>query len=170
MQQTGLRIAVFAEGLARIARDGTTVFRWDDIVEVRQSIVRQRGGGGTTHVYRILDGQGRKAMFDDKIGGVKALGETIQQEVTRRLLPKSLVAYNAGETLTFGKFSLSKEGLSRGKEALPWDEVESVAPSIGRIEVKRKGKRLTWASQAVADIPNVYVLIALTKTILGTKT
>ena len=172
LQQAELRVVLYPEGLVHTQRSGTAAYRWDEIKEVRQRIIktRQRGGpSSTSHVYTIVDAQGREATFDDKLStNVQALGQTIQEKVTKRLLPQAIQAYNTGETLAFGKLSLSKEGLNTGKETVPWEQIESIGFRAGKIELKRKDKRFASLIAGVDQIPNVYVFMALAKSVSGT--
>jgi hypothetical protein len=110
---------------------------------------------------------GRKFVFKDTLADVEDLGRTIQEEVTRRALPRVLEAYNTGQTIPFGKLSISHAGITKGQETLPWDHVERVWLSQGELIVEKVGQRLRWSSFRVLEIPNLFVLLAIVNQIVG---
>lgn len=165
-RQSDLRVLVFPEGLSYTKRGKTDIIRWDDVATVKQNITRHQQGG-TTHVYTVQLTDGRKHTFSDGLAGVQNLGNTIQQEVTRRILPRAVEAYGAGETIPFGKVSISKDGITRGKETLSWDQIKGVKLDRGVISIKKEAKWLRWSSVRVAETPNVFVLLAIVDRIVG---
>jgi hypothetical protein len=165
-----LRALVFPDGLVHIRGTKTNVFRWDEIESVWQSAQKARPTSRAVYrAYTIADRNGRKAVFTSDFVGVQALGDTIQREVSERLLPHALEAFEAGETVRFGKLSLSQEGLSNDRETIPWDQVEEVKLERGIITVRKEGKWLSWANVTVGGTPNVLVFLTLVDRIIGVK-
>lgn len=74
-------------------------------------------------------------------------------------------------TLAFGPLAITAKGLEMdrswilGRRFLPWDEVERVAIEDGAITVRRKGRWLRAFRCRVADVPNVFVLEAMLRTL-----
>ncbi|MCP4417037.1 MAG: hypothetical protein GY805_10465, partial [Chloroflexi bacterium] len=87
--------------------------------------------------------------------------DTIQREVTERHLPKTAVAYYAGQSIPFGSLSVSKEGIGKGSKMLLWAEVEDVKMDRGYISIRKRNKRTNWANIPVGKIPNVMTLMTL---------
>lgn len=185
----GKRVGVYAEGMAYTQQGKTHIIGWDDISSVwqdttaryfRQPWQTQHRYAGTTHRYTLQLGDGSRFTFDDALANVGELGRVVQQETLHRLLPRLLEGYEAGETLSFGKLSLSKDGISKGYMTMPWEQVKNVEiyegflniysqkePSIGKL-ILSKGKG-DWASLPVAKIPNVLVFKAAVDQILASS-
>ncbi|MCC7449043.1 MAG: hypothetical protein IT324_16615 [Anaerolineae bacterium] len=169
----GLSAQVFTDGFIRIRFNQREVCRWDDVVAVWQYVVKRYYNGvytGTTHTYTIQKRDGKTLKFDDTLGNVEQLGNTLQEEVARRLLPLAIAAYNRGETVPFGKLSLNTNGLSWGDKTLPWSEVQGVQINKGYLTVKKQGKWLRWANISVSQIPNLLVALTLIDRIVGLNT
>lgn len=171
-RNTGMMVQVFPDGLAYTARGTTEIVRWDDITEVLQQVTKHYTNGvytGTTHIYTVRRAGKPELKFNDALQNVEALGNTIQEETYKRLLPRAIESYNAGAVLHFGKLSVSKQGLSNGKETLGWPEIKGVKLDKGVIAVSKEGKWLNWASVTVAQTPNIFVFTALVDAIAGIK-
>jgi len=168
VRNRNLRVVVLEKGLVRTGVGKPDVVNWDDITSVLQEItVHYRNGikTNTTHKYTLTLANGNKLVFNDVVKNVEALGNTIQQETTRRLLPKYLQMYNSGSPITFGKLTFDKLGITRGKETIPWNQVADIKAERGMISIKIQGKKLDWMEQ-VAAMPNLFVFLSLVDEIL----
>jgi hypothetical protein len=164
------RVLVFPDGLVHIKNGKTSVFRWDDIGAVWQQITKRYVNGvytGTTHLYTLRRYDGEQIKLNDSIGKVEELGTLVQNETFKRLMPKAIATYTAGGTVVFGKISVSPQGISNGKQTLPWTEVKGVTIDRGVISVSKQGKWLRWASDTAANTPNLYVFLQLVDAIIG---
>ena len=56
---------------------------------------------------------GTKLVFNNRVKNIKTLGELIQQEVTRHLLPRALDTYHHGKPVTFGNLAVRTAGTAR---------------------------------------------------------
>jgi hypothetical protein len=167
------RVLVFPDGLVHIKNGKSSVFRWNDIGAVWQQITKRYVNGvytGTTHFYTLRRYDGEQIKLNDSLGKVEELGNLVQSETFKRLMPKAIATYNAGGTVVFGKISVSPQGISNGKETLPWTEVKGVTIDRGVISVSKQGKWLRWASDTAANTPNLYVFLQLVDAIIGIKT
>jgi hypothetical protein len=167
------RVLTFSDGLMQIKSGAQMIIRWDDITSVWQSITVVKRYGvitvSTTHLYTVQRANGEVLYLNDQLKNVEALGTTIQNEVTRRLLPRAVDTYNSGGVVTFGKLTVSKEGLSNGKETIPWSQVQKVSIKSGTITVRKEGKLFNWSNVTVAETPNVFVFLSLVDQIVGIK-
>ena len=164
------RVLVFPDGLAYTKGAHTEICRWNDVAAVWQQVTRHYAHGvymSTTHTYTVQRRDGKKFVFRDELLDVEKLGNTIQAEVTKRLLPRAVETYNSGGVVNFGKLSLSRQGLSNGKETIPWSQVKEVRLGQGFITVKKEGKWLKWSNVTVASTPNVFVFLSLVDHIVG---
>ena len=159
-----LHIYVCPEGLLYVNGDKADVIRWDQIEVVWTQVTKRYYNGvytGTTHLYTVRRGDGATFKFSDKFHKVGDLGTIIERETSRRLLPKAIAAYNAGMPVTFGKLTVSQQGVSNGKELLPWYQIKGIQVNRGIVTVSKEGKWLNWASIAVSRTPNIFVFMGL---------
>ena len=167
----GSHVYVFNEGLLRMGSRMVAI-RWDSVESVWQSVTRRYTNGiytGTRHIYTVRQWDGTKTVFNDQIKNVEALGNTIARETLRILLPRVIEAYRAGSTITFGPLSVSQQGVSNGKELLPWYQIKGIEIQRGTVMVKKEGKRLNWSSVRVPQIPNFFVFNALVDYVITAK-
>jgi hypothetical protein len=170
VRERGLQVLVFPDGLTYTIRGTTEVVRWEDITEVLQQITKHYTNGvytGTTHIYTVRRAGRPELKFNDALKNVEQLGNTIQQETYKLLLPRAIATYNAGGILHFGKLNVSRQGLSNGKETLAWSDIKGVKLEKGVIAVSKQGKWLNWTTATVAQTPNIFVFTALADSIIG---
>ncbi len=170
-----LRVYQFENGLVRAKGERVDVIRWDAVAFVIQN-VRRRGyyyaiGGvlaaslanrnGAPHSVTVQRNDGAVFKFNSTLRHVAQLIQTIQTAVLQAHMPRAMAAYNAGSPVVFGPLTLGQQGLSNGRELLPWNEVQSVDIKRGQVIVKRVGKTFSWANINIAKIPNVFVFMSM---------
>lgn len=166
------RAYVCSDGLLSVRGSKIEAFRWDQIEAMWQAVTRRYYNGiytGTTHIYTVRSSDGRQVVFNDRFANVEQLGDTISREITNRLLPQVIRAYQAGNTITFGPLSISQQGVSNSKELLPWSQIKEVGVNRGVVTVKKEGKWLNWSSVMVAKVPNIFVFMALANYVLKSR-
>lgn len=169
-RRTKLRVEVFEQGVVYTTAKGVVPLRWTEITSIFQQITKVRVNlipVRTIYRYTLVTNQGQKHVFTSGIKGIPKLGQELQQRVTAVLMPIYTAAYNRGEWLQFGKLSLSKMGLSNGKETIGWNEVTGAALSNGYVTIRRQGKRLAWKTLAAQSVPNLVVLLNIIDQIRG---
>lgn len=168
--QRDWRVFLFKDGLSHTKQGKTTVIHWNEAVAVWQNITKHYRNGvytGTTYHYTLTATDNRKLTFNNDLTEIEKLGQAIQNEVFNALFPKYVASYNNGQTLQFGKLSISKAGISNGKEMIPWPEVKGVSLDRGIINVKKEGKWLTWSSVTVGQTPNIFIFTSIVDQIVG---
>ena len=143
--------------------------RWDQVAFVWQRIVRHYTNGvytGTTFKYTICRADGFEIIIDQKFRSASQLGTQAQREVTRRLTPQAVAAFNAGQTLQFGPFNVSRQGLATPKEVIPWSEVQQVSANRGMVVIQRRGQRKAKSYGGVDKVPNLYVFFNVAEAIV----
>jgi len=166
MRHHDLRVLLYENGFSHTRSGKTEVARWDEVDKVWQDVTETYRGNvhtNTTHRYKVKLDDGRKYVFDEKLGKVAALGNALQKRCAEYMLPRAQEAYEAGEAVSFDKFSLSRAGISKGDKTLPWQEVESVEVRRGTLHIKKKGQDRDWAFAMVSKVPNPMVFMALAK-------
>jgi hypothetical protein len=169
--ERGSHVYVFNEGLLRMGARMIAI-RWDSVESVWQAVTRRYANGiytGTRHLYTVRQWDGTKTVFNDQLKNVEALGNTIARETLRILLPRVIEAYRAGSTITFGPLSVSQQGVSNGRELLPWNQIKGIEIRRGIVTVKKEGKWLSWSSVRVPNIPNFFVFNALVDYVITAK-
>ena len=145
-------------------------FRWDQVEATWYHVTRHYRNGiytGTTHNYRVRRVDGYEIVLNDRFTHVDKLGDTVSNQVTQAKMPQVLAAYNAGQVITFGPLSVSRQGIQNANgNLLPWPEIKDVSLQSGYVAVSKAGKWLRWSSQPVRNIPNVFLFIALVRSIL----
>lgn len=163
------RVYLCSNGFAYTHGGKTDIYPWQHIDAMWQQVTRRYYNGiytGTTHKYTIRRSDGAQLILNDIFPDVELIGNRIAQEITRCLLPRAITSYNAGQTITFGKLSVNMQGVSNGREMLPWNQIKGINVNRGIVSVKKEGKILNWSTVQVAHVPNIFVFMALVNYIL----
>ena len=170
LQSNSWRVYVFNQGFVFFKGGQPDIFRWADIRAIWQRVTSYYRYGirtRTTHKYTIERADGHRIVLNDRIKNVEELGNGLSRQISEFMLPHMIAAYNAGNVITFGPLSVSQQGVSNGREMLPWPSIKEIGVNRGIVSVRREGKWLNWSTVAVANIPNFAVFMALTRYILG---
>jgi hypothetical protein len=170
------RVQVYEHGFAYTKGNSTHNVRWDEIEAIWQHVITYRIRVIifyipiiTAHQYTIRKTGGEHIKLTNSIGKIGEIGTLIQEQALQHMLPRAIETYNNGGTLQFGKLSISKQGITKGKETLPWDQVKDVQIGEGYVTIKKNGKWLRWAGIDVSKVPNPFLFITLVDRIVGVK-
>lgn len=156
---------VFTEGLVRAKGSKIDVMRWEHVEAVWQKIVKHRYRGlitlYTSYTYTVRRSDGAQFKFTSALKDAKQLGEAIQQEVTRRQLPKAMAAYDSGSPVNFGTLTVSSQGISKGARLLSWNQVGKVDFRRGWLNIHIQGNLLAAIRTQASSIPNLDVFLQL---------
>ena len=188
-------LSSYPDGLIEIKGRTQTVIRWDDIMTLRHiTWYHPRAAGCVLGIiflallipdlldfifgydlfrqararYKIVRHDGTVFRLENVYRRVEWLWETIEREVTGRLLPDAITTLNNGGMLQFGKLFITQQALNSGKKTIAWREVESVEIKGGHIVIKNTGKLRRWATIPLSKIPNVALLRALSDRLIST--
>lgn len=167
-----LSVQVYDDRLIRTKGSKSETVRWDEIQSVWQAITNVQQYGrtvNTLYIYTLETANGKKMILSTEIVDIGSLGQIIQTEVVNRLLPKMMQSFNSGETVTFGTFSLNKRGITQGKKSLEWAEIEGATIDNGKITFKKQGKWFNWVNVPAAEIPNLFIFLAMVDYAIGLK-
>jgi hypothetical protein len=177
----GLHVLVYPAGLLRVQGSEVESYPWAETDEVR---VRSDHGEATFD--RDTDGRmtacwvaveppllkfwdagltmsrqdGAEATFTPALADYPALAERVQRGTFAARWPELLGRLRAGETVEFGAFEVSPDGVGFGKQWLPWSDVSGTELGQKNLVVKRRGKWLPWAATELAGVPNPHLLLA----------
>jgi hypothetical protein len=153
----GLRLVVCTEGVLRLWCDEAESIRWEEI----QELWRDRHGH-----YAFARVDGTRFIINHVFRHADELGATIEEEVTRQLLPQVLALYQRGEPVQFGQVQVCWQGISTGGDILPWDSVGDVQVQGGLLVIKQQGTALGSLYVSIKSTPNLCVLEALIDSLL----
>jgi hypothetical protein len=160
-------VSVYSEGFTFAHGGKLDVFRWDQIESIQQSTVYRTyrfflviAFTLSLHKYRVRSQDGRQILLKNRISDMDGLMKTISGAQKNIIWPQIIAAYNAGNTLPFGRLSVNQQGLSNGQELIAWEQVKEVQlnEKTGVYSIKKEGKTLNWFSARSFDIPNLAVL------------
>jgi hypothetical protein len=155
------RVFVYQDGLVYEARKAEAI-RWSQMERIWKDVrFDRRMRKRCSYVVRRND----RAFFvfkSDLRDGEK-LGIRLEEEITRRLLPRAIAAFEAGDAVLFDEVALSKRWLRvrQGSKKLAWRDVAGLRNDDKTLEINKKGTPTAWATLNVAAIPNVGVLSGL---------
>ncbi len=184
INESGRVSTLYPEGIEQIKRGRTSELRWPDVTEVWFQALKVQAGGligyaigkaldrrrqgqplderSTNISVRVLGRNGEKIQLTSSDKGVLQAYETILAHVSPRLLEEAKRRVNNGDTVTFGKISVSLRGIALGrKDPVAFHEIETLALSAGKLRLKKKGAWLDSISLPVSKIPNLPVLTEL---------
>jgi uncharacterized protein DUF6585 len=164
LQAANQQVYLFQHGIVIDNSRHVQAFPWSRAAEVRQSITRNYRNGiyvGTTYIFTLRRADGYQVKLGNLTKGIAELGPAIAQGITRELVPRAFQSIQAGQTLSFAPFRVNQQGISNGREMLPWSHVQAVDVKQGRVTVTRVGMSRAWGTAMVAKIPNYLVFIVV---------
>jgi hypothetical protein len=115
---------------------------------------------GTTLTLTRVDGE--QIKLSSTLDGFGELGRRTQEETYRRLFPEHLAAVRSGQTIAFGPIKCDENGITVGKQMLPWKEFNEIVRQSDKLEIKRAGKKKKRFSVCEFKlVVNPHVLIGL---------
>ncbi|MBO2465014.1 DUF6585 family protein [Actinomadura violacea] len=184
------RVYQFRAGLVRQGFDNALqVFRWSDITTWHESVVHhyRNGKANYTHThfeYKLAReyGVGTTLAGDYRDGGLRAppsaghglpqgyaynaVGRAVCDYLGKSRLPAALEDLQRGSVLSFGKYSVSLDGLWFKHHQVPWQMLESAEVQDGWFSVVEAGRRRPRCRRPVAGIPRYTLLRGVIDTLL----
>jgi hypothetical protein len=161
----GLVVRAYEHGL--VLRHGASrrAARWEQVRGVQTAAIRYRlpgAGGPRTRLTLTLAGVGQTEIvtLTESLEGLDELAEVTKRRVYPRLLAEYTEAFNRGEELDFGPLQISAAGLSLGRRALAWNELDGATVQDGEVRLQRAGSRRRLKLPA-QRIPNVELCVQL---------
>lgn len=149
------------EGLIYRRGRRTITMYWQEIESVSESIWVSSGNTQDPSYTCTLRLHGKKYAFSRNIENARELGRAIEREITRRRIASGWRQIKQGEKLRFGPLCISKEGMYKGLDLVPWDQISQVHIFQGVIAIAKDGIPQKWPLVRVARIPNFFLFVAL---------
>jgi uncharacterized protein DUF6585 len=176
---TRQQIYLFERGLVTLRAGKVRSYPWSQVKAVWREVThhyKTKGSRATTtyegteYRYKLQFSDGRKLRLDTTTQDIYTLGEKIVQAVGDILWVESVAVLKAGDSIDFGPFALSEQGIIRrrgGKadETLPWSEADTFRIKNAHLRITKNGR--FWWSASLAHIPNVNLFLALSHRMLA---
>jgi hypothetical protein len=167
------RAELYEHGLVLIDGARSRAVRWDEVTTIRVEVMSFRVNGiptGTNCRCVLVPSTGEKLVFNHWLDGALELVELVEDAVAQHQLPRARRVIDGGGTVEFGPWMLGLVGIAKGSgEPLPWTEVDRVDVNGGFVIVRKRGKRLPWASRRYARLPNARTLLSLAHSLLARR-
>lgn len=154
-----LRVYMFNNGFINGRGRTGEVVRWDQVQAIWENAKQGRSGG--TFTYTVQRNDGKVLKQGSPLQNSKDMGVQMMREITRVHLPRAQTAFNAGQTLSFGRINVDRYGLNNGTEIVPWDQIGRVTTQQGIVCIEKDGRVIKWSSVKSAEVPNLVVLMTL---------
>jgi len=143
---------------------------WDEIVSVRCSITRfVRGVMSETFEFYILKLQdGSTFDLTSALKRIRELGQTVQDEVFKRVSPQITEAYNAGQEVNFEALGTRSDGLRVREQWIPWGQLADVSLQQGVLTIRQHGASAATPVQVEAsEVSNLPILLSILQQVVG---
>ncbi|MEV5748128.1 DUF6585 family protein [Actinoallomurus sp. NPDC052308] len=164
----GSTVHLFENGVVLSSWRAATPLAWDAVTEVRVSGVRRAATGTVTWRLTLTGRAGAEAeaLIDGSVPGGRELVETVSRAVTERMLPKYLSRVETGGKVRLGPFGVTRQGIAKGGEYVPWENVDRVKIEGGMVHIDR-ADRPAGLTAIAAEVPNVVAFGELTRRLRG---
>jgi len=157
MNDRRLRVFLCPEGIIYVQKMPEAI-RWNQMERIWKNIM---GGPDADDppVYIIRRSDDMLFTFDEELEHVKDLGALLETEITRRLLPRAIAAFDAKGPVSFDEIVVSQRGIGvkDGRRWLSWQEFAGISMGETSITIYEKSSGV-WATVTLASVPNVGVL------------
>jgi hypothetical protein len=156
----GIRVQVHERGLAYRSATQRWAVRWDEINDIRSSLVHILGGNGPSmRGWVSIEAAGVVRKVGANVEGIEALRDLVREATFEFLYPPVAAALIQGREVAFGPLVLRRDGIIKGGDFVPWSSLESSTIWEGKLELKVTGKHFAWFKRRTRDVPNVHVLV-----------
>ncbi|GCE25748.1 hypothetical protein KDA_12320 [Dictyobacter alpinus] len=134
------------------------VVRWEQIASFRL-------GKGFA---RIICSDGTSMKLRRTWAHSSTVQHLIYGKAFRHLFARARSSYNSGESVGFGRFTVTWQGIHNGRQLFPWDQLRScvyVDSGVALISVEDTCLDLAYLSQ----LPDATIFVELIKYVLGTR-
>lgn len=149
------RLSLYDAGLIYVdSHSSLQRLPWQEIRETLHTVETSGGeNSSTTHTFAITCTNGATLTLDDTFAKLPDMRSAIEQNVTDRLFPAYLQAYQAGQGVVFGPLTVAQTGLAYKADQWPWGDIE-IKTYNGYVHLKKKGR---FHRTIIINIPNHHI-------------
>jgi hypothetical protein len=159
-------IELHENGLLQRVSGTTTVIAFGEVRSITSKITKSLRSGAITERHRVESRDGLHIDFGTSWRLQRDLLAAIEERTVPRLRTAALRAFDEGQPVTFGPFTLSEEGIRcEGQPILPWTDAVRVTVEGGMIEVwkadvwEKKGR--PYAARGASLVPNARIFVEM---------
>jgi len=159
------RVHVHERGIVEERGTRRTEMLWDEVatlVSIRHKLTQ--AFGLVTHnieSHTLKTDAGKKLVVDHLLADIASLGNEVERQVTRCLLPKIRARLAKGESVSFSPLTVTDQLISRGQKTLPWEQVAGAATAHGEVRIFRRGEPSAWVKVRYGSLTNAQALLQL---------
>jgi len=167
-RQRNRRVHLHEHGIVEERGDRRIEVLWDEVetlVSARQRVT-QAVGLVTHHIetHQLKTGTGKKLTVDHLLADIASLGEEVELNVSRCLLPKIQARLARGESVPFSPLTVTDQCIARGQKLLLWEQVAGAETALGEVRIFRHGEAAAWVKVPYGSLTNAQVLLTLIST------
>ncbi len=164
--RAGARVVViYPMGFAARVGEAVSVWPWGEITATFTKDRMISGKRSFHHEHRldVSKASGETVvLLGDHFDDASALAKRIKSKTSAALLSPLQKAYDAGQPVTFGPVTVSKEAIESGNRRLAWGQVANVVVKDGRlVATPRDGRPLKVRTSQIPNVELLGVLIGL---------
>lgn len=153
----GQLVQVFGAGVRVVSHGRVTDVAWRDldyqIVPVKNAVNHTILGGGL-----------KSAISLNQLTDSQRLQGAVAARTVQSKLQPAIEAVNRGETVSFGRLGVSREGISHGRKQLPWQAFGGLALHQGQVSIAQQPKG-SFATVGLGLVTNYALLVHLVEAV-----
>jgi hypothetical protein len=152
-----LHVFLCPDGLIYV-RKKPEVIRWSQMERIWKNVMDDRDSEDLP-VYTVRRSDDMLFTFDSNLQHVHELGLLMEREITRRLLPHAISAFDAGGPVAFDEIVVSRRGIGvkDGHRWLSWQEFAGISMGETSVTIYQRDDGV-WSTVMLASVPNVEIL------------
>ena len=158
-------VHVHEHGIIQHRGKKTEQMLWDEVATLlADRLTLTQAGGLITHeiaTFKLKTDTGKKLTLDHLLADISSLGEHVEAQVTRSLLPKVQARLAKGESVAFSPLIVTSQGLARGKHTLPWGRLAGAEVTQGEVRIFGHGEPSAWTRVRYGSLTNAQTLLSL---------
>lgn len=158
----GRILYLYENGLVLATSRDTNAFAWDSVRELRVSGVRMGSAARVSWRCSLVRDDDTEAVLGPEFPGMQDVVGVVSSAVTERLLPKYISRIEAGGTVRFGPFAISRDGISKDGEEVRWPAIAQVEISNGMVLVNRRD-RMAGMTATAGEVSNAVAFSELAR-------
>lgn len=152
-----LRVDLHANGVVVSTAGMRRIIAFENVDEVWMVLDPVRSPLGTIawiRALRVVDRDGVSHRIPTNINGGAEIGQWVVRHCSNPLRADATRALREGETLTFGKVQLDRDGIRGPSWATQWHQLSLARYAPGRITLFRGQRVIPWRSIRLDRVPH----------------
>jgi hypothetical protein len=165
LRQRNRRVHVHEHGIVEERGERRVEMLWDEVVTLvsARQRVTQAVGLVTHHIesHTLKTDAGKKLVLDHLLADISALGEEVERQVSRCLLPKIQARLAKSESVSFSPLTVTDQSIVYGQKTLAWEQVAGAETAHGEVRIFRHGEPSAWVKVRYGSLTNARALLTL---------